>query len=79
MSRIYAKAIEKSDNYVEHVLFEHGQYSRPMAIINDLDAMSLLSTILDNIPAWRLRDTAERVELQILQRKQTEPKVQEEN
>lgn len=45
-----------------------------MAIINDLDAMSLLSTILDNIPSWRLRDIAEQVELQILQRKQIEPK-----
>lgn len=25
MSKIYAKAIEKSDNYVEFVLFEQGQ------------------------------------------------------
>lgn len=74
MSRICAKAIEKSDSYVEYVLFEHGQYNRPMAIINDLDAMALLSTILDNIPSWRLRDIAEQVELQMLQRKQTEPK-----
>lgn len=79
MTRIYAKSIEKTDNYVEFVLFEQGQYSRPMAIISDLDAMCLLSAILDNITSWRLREIAEQVELQILQRNQTEPKAKEEN
>ena len=72
MTRIYAKAIEKTDNYVEFVLFEQGQYSRPMAIINDYDARVLLDPMIDNLPTHRLQSIVELIELELLRRKSTE-------
>jgi len=71
MTAICARAIEKSENYVEFVLFEQGQYSRPLAIVNDYEMLRITDCVVESFPTRRLNDLLEQIELELLRRKPT--------
>ena len=83
MTAIHAKAIEKSENYVEFILYDHGNYSRPLAIVNDYEILRITDCAVENLPTRRLVDLLEQIELELMRRKSTpntkEPKAQQEN